>query len=558
LIGKADDARRARLVGVVVWMLLAAGCGDAGEVDVTDLTVVTGATTVVMPPGPVLVPAPDGAGPIVAVVAGWSGELATAPLMALDRQGRTLAYGTTDRLPVDLSVCPGSEKVLVLGSAVGANDRSRLVILWDLAGFSAEDEWRIGAEAGLVTDLVCASRDGREALLYSPPLGSDPSQPSTTTAPMPADAIGSGSAAPPASLPTVWSVWRLTSGELTLAYRSTDYGRVVGLTSERAYAKNGERFSIIDLGSQTTVEFEYPPDTSIQVAEHPTGGLIAVLATGPDSATLDAYETVPTPRLRASRPVDVASYARSFLWIDDDRLLVDGRVYGPELNDLAGWENPEFYYLFVDEGQTGFGLGVRSPEQTVSVLDRVELALGTAQELRTFVGDVSYLVAVPDGPTVTSEASAYVPEPPVVWPPGSDQPSEPVPVPDVSISLPGLGTADQPLLEEIQDIVTRERGDGDRILSAVTRLGPGDVVSVSQGDIDGCSGVGFAAGAKTSQALGQGTVDGHRVIIYAFVDASESATIAAIDVTTCEILAAIGPLLAPGPGVNITTTTLAG
>jgi hypothetical protein len=519
---------------------------------------VSAATTVVMPPGPVPVPAPDGEGPMVAVVAGWSGELATAPLMALDGQGRTLAYGTTDRLPIDLSVCPGSEKVLVLGSSASANDRSRLVILWDLADFSAEDEWRIGAGAGLVTDLVCASRDGRHALLYSPPLGPDPAQPSTTTAPSPADAVGSDSADPPASLPTVWSVWRLTDGELTLTSQSTDYGRVVGLTSERAYAKNGERFSIINLGSLATVEFEYPQDISIQVAEHPAGRLIAVLSTGIDSATLDLYELVPTPKLTASRAVDVASYARNFLWIDDDRLLVDGRVYGLDLNELAGWENPEFYYLFVGEGQTGFGLGVRSPEQRVSVLDRVELSSGKAQKLRPFVGDVNYLVAVPDGPTVTSKASAYVPEPPVVWPPGSDQASEPIPAPDLAINLPSLGAADQRLLEEVQDIVVEGGGNRDRILSAVTQLGPGDMVTVSQDDIDGCSGVGYAAGATSSQALAQATVDSIPVIVYAFVDAGESATIAAIDPTICEILDVVGSLLAPGPGVNITTTTLAG
>jgi hypothetical protein len=359
-------------------------------------------------------------------------------------------------------------------------------------------------------------------------------------------------------LPTVWSVWRLTGGELTLTSQSIDYGQVVGLTPERAYAQHNGRFSIIDFESLATVGFEYPPDTSIQVAERPSGRLIAVLSTGLDGATLDLYELVPTPKLTASRAVDVASYARSFLWIDDDKLLVDGRVYGPELNDLAGWENPEFYYLLVDEGQTGFGLGVRSPEQRVSVLDRVELSSGKAQELRSFVGDVNYLVTVPDGPTVTSEASVYVPEPPVVWPPGSDQPSEQTPASDLTVILPDLGAADQLLLEDIQEIVAEGEGDGDRILSAVTRLGPGDVVAASQDDIDGCSGVGYAAGATSSQALAQAMVDSVPVFIYAFVDAAESVSIAAIDPTICEILAVVGSLLAPGPGVNITTTTLAG
>ena len=48
-------------------------------------------------------PAPDGVGPVRFVVGGNLGE---NRLMALDRKGRTLAYGTGDGDARDVDVCP--------------------------------------------------------------------------------------------------------------------------------------------------------------------------------------------------------------------------------------------------------------------------------------------------------------------------------------------------------------------------------------------------------------------------------------------------------------------
>lgn len=244
---------------------------------------------------------------------------------------------------------------------------------------------------------------------------------------------------------------------------------------------------------------------------------------------------------------------RTFLWVDADRLLVDGVVFDLDLNDVSRWKSTASYYLFVGLEQTGFGLGIRSSGQN-SVLDRVELGAGTGQELRSFVGEVNYLVAVPDGPTVSAEAAAFVPEPPAVWPPGSDQPEEPIPAPVVTTMLPDLGVADQPLLEQLHAVATEARGDGDRILLEVAQLGSGETMTVSQDDIDGCSGVGFAAGAISSQALGHAIVDGISVIIYTYSHAVDSVTVAAVDPNNCDIVVVVGSLLTPGPGVNITTT----
>jgi hypothetical protein len=79
-------------------------------------------------------------------------------------------------------------------------------------------------------------------------------------------------------------------------------------------------------------------------------------------------------------------------------------------------------------------------------------------------------------------------------------------------------------------------------------------MTVSQDDIDGCSGVGFAAGAISSQALGHAIVDGISVIIYTYSHAVDSVTVAAVDPNNCDIVVVVGSLLTPGPGVNITTT----
>jgi hypothetical protein len=67
-------------------------------------------------------PAPDGVGPVRYVVGGNLGE---NRLMALDRKGRTLAYGLGDGYARDVDVCPGATRVL---EAVTWGRRAQLVV----------------------------------------------------------------------------------------------------------------------------------------------------------------------------------------------------------------------------------------------------------------------------------------------------------------------------------------------------------------------------------------------------------------------------------------------
>lgn len=70
-------------------------------------------------------PAPDGAGPVRYVVGGNLGE---NRLMALDRKGRTLGYGSGDGYAQDVQVCPGANRVIE-AAAVG---REALLVVREL------------------------------------------------------------------------------------------------------------------------------------------------------------------------------------------------------------------------------------------------------------------------------------------------------------------------------------------------------------------------------------------------------------------------------------------
>ena len=67
-------------------------------------------------------PEPDGVGPVRFVVGGNLGE---NRLMALDRKGRTLAYGPGDGYARDVDVCPGATRAL---EAVTLGRRAQLVV----------------------------------------------------------------------------------------------------------------------------------------------------------------------------------------------------------------------------------------------------------------------------------------------------------------------------------------------------------------------------------------------------------------------------------------------
>jgi hypothetical protein len=120
------------------------------------------------------------------------------------------------------------------------------------------------------------------------------------------------------------------------------------------------------------------------------------------------------------------------------------------------------------------------------------------------------------------------------------------------VQLPHIGIVDHGVLEDLRTLVIDASGDGDRVRADAVEYASGNLVDVPMADIDACSGVGFAAGASSSQPLAVSDVAGATVIVYAFTTEAD-VTVAAVDPATCEILDTVGPLLSPGPGRNITT-----
>jgi hypothetical protein len=118
-------------------------------------------------------PAPTGSGPTSVLVGGSFGDMRS---VALDAQGRVLAYGPGDGDVLALSVCPGSEHAVEVvslpfeeggGYAVEVRDLATMAITGRLGGpadFAA-------ASPGAVT---CVARDGGEAVVFTREFGDSP------------------------------------------------------------------------------------------------------------------------------------------------------------------------------------------------------------------------------------------------------------------------------------------------------------------------------------------------------------------------------------------------
>ncbi|NOY57196.1 MAG: hypothetical protein GXP34_14605 [Actinobacteria bacterium] len=106
------------------------------------------------------------------------------------------------------------------------------------------------------------------------------------------------------------------------------------------------------------------------------------------------------------------------------------------------------------------------------------------------------------GPSVTAEAHAYVPEPTTSPPPGRPPPT----VPPIMVQLPQVGNVDHSALGDLRRLVVDAHGDADRIRAEVDGYTSGEPIQIPSDEIDSCSGVGFAAGASVSQALGRADI----------------------------------------------------
>jgi hypothetical protein len=120
-------------------------------------------------------PEPDGDGPIAALVGVSAQGLRT---IALDAEGRTLAYGAGEGRVKAYAACPKSRTVVEFASAIHNNRRVSLLAVRDLRGFHVVREIDDPLLPIRVTALACLDPEGEEILVFSPwdSVGSEPAR----------------------------------------------------------------------------------------------------------------------------------------------------------------------------------------------------------------------------------------------------------------------------------------------------------------------------------------------------------------------------------------------
>jgi hypothetical protein len=526
------------VVAVAALSLIAVGCGQAEMAASTSAPALepTAITVPEMPPQSAELPVPDGSGPVAAIVWGTFGQFSIAPLLAVDESGHTLAYGGGLSGVRDLSVCPGSEKMVVLAHDAAG---TKAVSTWDLASFEIENSWPVD---DLVGSVRCVSRDGLRSVLYRSPLGMDPSPPTsagptTTVLPLGGDEVtGSNS----------WAILQMDHGTVTTLYDPGEYGKILAFTAHWAVASHNTTLWIVDLSERPPVTTVLDTTFPARAAIDPVQSSVVIAGQYPNSGgpvRLGLYALEPTPLLADETTVAGSAWATPLEWLDEARFIEGFTVYDRDLAQVDSWPvGTEPISDLVVAGPVAFA--TKMGEHWQDTLLHVDTASGGTTALRTFTGWIDRIAIVKDGPRVTEDAHSRVPDRADIV-----RPSGP-PAPPIMTQLPYIDNLDHIVLEDLRSLVVDSDGEGDRIRAEADQFGP--LTDVSQDTIDGCSGVGFAAGAMSSQALVMSEVDGTTVIVYAFTTATD-VTVAEIDTASCDILDVVGPLLTPGPGTNITT-----
>jgi hypothetical protein len=128
--------------------------------------------------------------------------------------------------------------------------------------------------------------------------------------------------------------------------------------------------------------------------------------------------------------------------------------------------------------------------------------------------------------------------------------------PNVMRSLTFVGPVSSALWQSLRTIVIDAGGDGQAVLDKVSALSAGFPVLVGGQELDSLSGIGFSAGAVTSQPIGVGQIpeDGH-ALIFAFTvpGQPEATTIVGFQSGTGRVVLVEGPLPIDDSTQNITT-----
>ncbi|MDP9068901.1 MAG: hypothetical protein M3N53_11235 [Actinomycetota bacterium] len=312
-------------------------------------------------------PPPDGEGPIELLV---GGSLGPARVIALDAQGRTLAYGFGQGRAIGIDACPGSRRFVEIHLE---RRRPRLAVR-ETASMEIVREQELTFEHSAwwgqsVTGLRCSDPEADEIVLTSADYQERYAQS---------------------------FIWLLRNNETSLLYAGTAH--VDAFRADRVYMREGKRgrvLSYFDLTERVRVRVarNLPPGTGLSLS--PDGTKLADV-TGGDVGKLKLIDlSVDPPTVKEKRLGP--GVAGSIVWLDDNTMVLLPGTYDNSkvlLFDLALRPTktvPGHWYTLnnVLVGDTAYGAGWGD-------VYRVRLPDGPAELLRSFISPEIFALDVLD------------------------------------------------------------------------------------------------------------------------------------------------------------------
>ena len=127
---------------------------------------------------------------------------------------------------------------------------------------------------------------------------------------------------------------------------------------------------------------------------------------------------------------------------------------------------------------------------------------------------------------------------------------------DQRFELTFVGPMTSETWRALRAAVNKAADNGDKVRANVAKLGAGPEVSIKTAEFDRFSGIGFTAGANTTQPIAIATdANGSQVLVYSFTITGEpgSTTIVGFDLQTGHVGLVEGPLKITDSTKNITT-----
>jgi hypothetical protein len=123
-------------------------------------------------------------------------------------------------------------------------------------------------------------------------------------------------------------------------------------------------------------------------------------------------------------------------------------------------------------------------------------------------------------------------------------------------TLTFLGSMTKATFQALREMVNAFKGDGEKVLRDIEALAAGPPIEVPLTELDAVGGIGFAAGASTSQPIGIAVDDqGNQVMVFAYtvMGKPDATTIVGYERQTNMVKLVEGPLPITNSTQNVTT-----